>query len=236
MEIIFSLAKLALLAITSLLLGGCGPVNGGPERASDYSGEIRLPSPWYLGQESLEAVLARRFSGRNFSDRTLPLAKLAQTLWAAQGMAVHATTGATRTAPSAGATYPLEVYVVAGNIDGLAAGIYRYRQERHTLVPVLAGEYRDKLADIALGQDFISRAAACIILTADYGRTTGRYGTRGNRYVYMEIGHVTQNIHLQAEAIQLASVAVGAFHDERLKALLETEYEPLMIVPVGYPK
>lgn len=193
-----------------------------------------MPSPWYKGQESLEAVLARRFSGRNFSDQSLPLAKLAQILWAAQGMAVHATTGATRTAPSAGATYPLEVYVVAGNIDGLEAGIYRYRQERHTLVPVLAGEYRDKLADIALGQDFISKAAASIILTADYGRTTSRYGTRGNRYVYMEIGHVTQNIHLQAEAIQLASVAVGAFQDERLKALLKTEYEPLMIIPVGY--
>ncbi len=232
----FPFVKLALLTLTSLLIGGCGPVKDGTERAVNQPNEIQLPSPWFDGQESLEAVLSRRFSGRNFSDRALPLHKLAQILWASQGRAVHALTGATRTAPSAGATYPLEVYVVAGNVDGLADGIYHYNRERHSLLTVVAGEYRVKLADIALGQDFISMAAASMILVADYERTTGRYGTRGLRYVHMESGHVTQNIHLQAEAMNLASVAVGAFEDDRLKIMLKTKYEPLMVVPVGYHK
>lgn len=232
----FPFVKLAILTVASLFIGGCGPVKDGTERVVDQLKVIQLPSPWYEGQESLETVLARRSSGRNFSDRPLPLPKLAQILWASQGMAVHAISGATRTAPSAGATYPLEVYVVAGNVDGIAAGIYHYNQKMHTLVPVAVGEYRDKLANIALGQDFISTAAASMVLVADYARTTRRYGTRGLRYVHMEIGHVTQNIHLQAEAMQLASVAVGAFEDDRLRVMLKTEYEPLMIVPVGYQK
>ena len=232
----FPFVKLALLTLTSLLIGGCGPVKDGTERVANQPKEIQLPTPWYEGQESLEAVLSRRSSGRNFSDRPLPLTKLAQILWAAQGTVVHAISGATRTAPSAGATYPLEVYVVAGNVDDLAAGIYHYNQERHSLVSVAVGEYRDKLANIALGQDFLATAAVSLVLVADYARTTSRYGTRGIRYVHMEIGHVTQNIHLQAEAMQLASVAVGAFEDDSLKTMLKTEYEPLMVVPVGYQK
>ncbi|MBT9168642.1 MAG: hypothetical protein DDT19_01990 [Syntrophomonadaceae bacterium] len=228
--------KLALLTIASLHLGGCAEIKGGSERAVTRQKEIQLPSPMYNGPESLEAVLARRSSGRSFSDKPLPLHKLAQILWASQGTAVHAITGATRTAPSAGATYPLEVYVVAGNVDDLAAGIYHYNREEHSLLLVSAGEYRDKLANIALRQDFIGMAAVSIVIVADYARTTRRYGTRGLRYVHMEIGHVTQNIHLQAEAMRLVSVAVGAFEDDRLKIMLKTEYEPLMIVPVGYQK
>ena len=232
----FPFAKLVLLTLTSLLIGGCAAEKGGTERVINQQKEIQLPSPTYKGQESFEAVLARRSSGRNFSDMPLPLHKLAQILWASQGMAVHAITGATRTAPSAAATYPLEVYVVAGKVNDLAAGIYRYNQKRHSLLLVSAGEYRDQLANIALGQDFIGTAAASVVLVADYARTTDRYGTRGLRYVHMEVGHTTQNIHLQAEAMRLASVAVGAFTDERLKTLLKTEYDPLMIVPLGYYK
>jgi len=228
------LVKLALLAATLLFAGGCRPGKDAPGETVSFSGEVQLPSPSYDGPHSLEAVLARRFSGRNFSGRPLSLSKLSQIIWAAQGMTVDALTGATRTAPSAGATYPLEVYVIAGNVTDLASGLYHYHQGRHALVPVAADDHRGELADIALQQDFITAAPASIILTANFARTTRRYGERGIRYVHMEIGHVTQNIHLQAEAINLGSVAVGAFHDNRLKALLKTEYTPLMIVPVGY--
>lgn len=232
----FPLVKLALLAATLMFVGGCRPGKDAPGEITALPGEVQLPSPSYEGQYPLEAVLTRRFSGRNFREQPLSLTKLAQLLWAAQGIPVDALTGATRTAPSAGATYPLEVYLVAGNVTDLPAGIYHYHQKRHTLVPVAVGDYRTDLAASALRQDFLAAAPASIILTADYARTTRRYGERGVRYVHMEIGHATQNMLLQAEAINLGSVAVGAFHDDKLKMLLKTEYAPLIIVPVGYLK
>jgi SagB-type dehydrogenase family enzyme len=227
--------KLTLLAATLLFAGGCRHGEDEP-RIAGQGGKVNLPPPALEGRTSLETAINRRYSVRRYSDHALSLPLLAQILWAAQGLTTDAVTGATRTAPSAGATYPLEVYLIAGNVTGLPPGLYRYSTKEHNLTPLRPGEHRSALAAAALQQDFITAAPASLILVADYARTTRRYGDRGQRYVHMEIGHVTQNIHLQATALGLGSVAVGAFYDDRVRALLATDYAPLMIVPIGYPK
>ena len=199
--------------------------------------EIILPEPDIYGKMSVEEALARRRSVRNFSSQPLSLKELAQILWAAQGM-VKKIAGR-RTAPSAGATYPLKIYAVVGRgcIEKLKEGIYYYMPRRHSIVMVKRGDYRERLAYAALGQDFIAKAPISIIITAIYERTTSWYGKRGIRYVHFEVGHVGQNIHLQAEALGLGTVMVGAFHDERIAEILgiTNDEKVLYIAPIGRP-
>lgn len=199
--------------------------------------EIILPEPDIYGKMSVEEALARRRSVRNFSSQPLSLKELAQILWAAQGM-VKKIAGR-RTAPSAGATYPLKIYAVVGRgcIEKLKEGIYHYMPKRHSIVMVKRGDYRERLAYAALGQDFIAKAPVSIIITAIYERTTSWYGKRGIRYVHFEVGHVGQNIHLQAEALGLGTVMVGAFHDERIAEILgiTNDEKVLYIAPIGRP-
>jgi len=199
--------------------------------------EIILPEPDIYGKMSVEEALARRRSVRNFSSQPLSLKELAQILWAAQGM-VKKIAGR-RTAPSAGATYPLEIYAVVGRgcIEKLKEGIYHYMPRRHSIVMVKRGDYRERLTYAALGQDFIAKAPVSIIITAIYERTTSWYGKRGIRYVHFEVGHVGQNIHLQAEALGLGTVMVGAFHDERIAEILgiSNGEKVLYIAPIGKP-
>jgi SagB-type dehydrogenase family enzyme len=142
-----------------------------------------------------------------------------------------------RTAPSAGALYPLELYLVAGHITGLDAGVYRYVPARHQLTPVLAGDVRLALARAALDQDCVGQAAATLVFTAVTRRTTRKYGERGLRYVHIEVGHAAQNVFLQASALALATVTVGAFDDDAVARLLQLTREeaPLYLMPVGRP-
>jgi SagB-type dehydrogenase family enzyme len=146
-------------------------------------------------------------------------------------------TGGRRAVPSAGATYPLEIFVVIGThgIESLAAGIYHYQADNHSLSLHLSGDLRQKLADAALGQSFIAICPVDIVVCALHPRTAYRYGRRGERYVYMEVGHVGQNISLQAVALGLATVMVGAFEDEEVRKVLKVEEQikPLYIIPVG---
>lgn len=205
------------------------------EEASEKEEEnlVALPPPQYDSSVSLEETLYLRKSWRNFSGEPLVLEDAAQIMWAAQGKGTDGTTGATRTAPSAGATHPLEIYLVAGKVKGLDPGVYHYDYAAHKIKIVAAGDRREELAAAALGQSFIAAAPATLVLAADYERTTARYGERGTRYVHMEVGHVTQNVSLQCVALDIGSVAAGAFNDQEVKALLEIEAEPLMIIPVG---
>ena len=192
---------------------------------------IPLPAP-AVGERSLEALLAKRRSVRGFSEKPLSLPAIARLLWAAQG--VTSAEGG-RTAPSAGALYPLAVYVVAGNISGVTEGVHRYRPAAHALEPHFAGHPRHELAAAALGQAPIVAAPATIVIAADYGRTAARYGSRAQRYVHMEAGHVCQNIYLEAARLGLGTVVVGAFDDDRVHEVLrlpETE-SPLALQPVG---
>jgi SagB-type dehydrogenase family enzyme len=193
---------------------------------------VKLPRLTGAGERSLESVLQERRSVREYARAPLGRGELARLLWAAQGM-----TGPSglRTAPSAGALYPLEVDVVAGDVDGLPSGVYRYRPDPHELVLVKAGDRRGELAAAALGQECVAAGAAVIALAAVYERTTGKYGERGIRYVHMEVGHAAQNVWLQATALGLGTVVVGAFDDVPVKRALglALEEEPLCLMPVG---
>ncbi len=194
--------------------------------------EVKLPQPRPSGEMSVEEALAARRSVRSYRDEPLSLTELSQLLWAAQGITAH---WGGRTAPSAGATYPLEVYAVVGEVTGLEAGVFHYRPDGHLLVRRKAGDLRGELAAAALGQGWVREAPVSLVIAARYERTAGRYGERGARYVHIEGGHVGQNIYLQAEALGLGTVVVGAFDDQDVKTLLRIEEEPLAIMPVGRP-
>jgi SagB-type dehydrogenase family enzyme len=233
--------RLALLIVAALLLGGKVCCLAGDNATSSPAPPleakpmtIRLPAPKFRSTVSLEESLAARRSIRDYSGKPLTLEELSQLLWAAQG--ITAAWGA-RTAPSAGALYPLEVYALAGNVQDLAAGVYRYDPKDHELVLVAAGDLRAQLANAALGQDSVRTAALDLVFTAVPARTTGKYGERGHRYVLMEVGHAAQNIHLQAAALGLGTVPIGAFDDQKVSTLLNLPKNetPLYIIPVGRP-
>jgi SagB-type dehydrogenase family enzyme len=194
--------------------------------------EMALPEPRYKGNVSLEEALLQRRSVREYSAEPLMMAEVSQLLWAAQGIT---STGGNRTAPSAGGLYPLEVYLVAGNVENLAAGVYRYIPEGHKLATVKKGDIRKELAKASLDQSWVGRGAIDIVIAAVYEKTSGRYGERATRYVDMEAGHAAQNLCLQATALGLGAVTVGAFHDEQVQDALDipTDNIPLYVIPVG---
>lgn len=193
---------------------------------------IQLPKPRYESETSVEEALVQRRSIRDYSGENLTLEELSQLLWAAQGI-----TGpwGGRTAPSAGALYPLELYIVVGDVEGLDRGVYRYGPEEHELEKVKNGDVRAELADAALGQEFIGDAAIDIVFSAVYERTTVKYRERGVRYVYLEAGHAAQNVYLQAVALDLGTVTIGAFYDNDVKDVvgIQEQENPLYIMPVG---
>jgi SagB-type dehydrogenase family enzyme len=197
---------------------------------------IKLPFPNPQGKVSVEEAISKRRSVRRFRAQPLSLAQLSQLLWSAQGITG---TGGQRAAPSAGATYPLEIFVAIGEhgIESLAAGIYHYQVDSHSLSLHLSGDLRQKLADTALGQSFIANCPVNMVVCALHPRTAYRYGRRGERYVHMEVGHVGQNVSLQAVALGLATIMVGAFEDEEVRKVLkiEEQIKPLYIIPVGKP-
>jgi SagB-type dehydrogenase family enzyme len=196
---------------------------------------IALPEVSIGGERSFAAVLHERRSIREFAAASLSLEAAGQLLWAAQGVTSSA---GERTAPSAGALYPLEVHLVAGSVDGLAAGVYGYRAHGHSLRAHVAGDRRRELADAALGQAAVLEAPAVLVIAARYARTARKYGARGDRYVHIEVGHAAQNVYLQAQALGLGTVIVGAFNDDAVRAALElAEQEaPLALLPVGAPR
>ena len=193
---------------------------------------IQLPAPRLNGETSLEETIAERRSKRAFTSRDLTRDELGQLLWAAQGVTLKRGGTAYRSAPSAGARYPLEVYVVS------AGGTYRYAPAAHALEPRNSQDLRRELAGAALGQGAVAEAPATLVLCAVFARVTDRYGGRGKRYVHMEAGHAAQNVHLQAVALGLGSVPIGAFDDGKVTSLLDLprEEDPLYLIPVGHPR
>lgn len=225
---------LAMVSIWVLALNfsaGCQPLDTEPSPAKDNA-RIILPQPIYDSTVSVEEALLKRRSVRNYADKALTLQEVSQLLWAAQGITDPS---GKRTAPSAGALYPLELYVVVGSVEDITKGVYKYQPQQHELVRVLDGEQRKALAAAALNQQSIAQGAIDIVITAVYERTTRKYSDRGIRYVHMEAGHAAQNVYLQAVAMNLGMVVIGAFYDDRVKEVLnlpENE-EPLYIMPVG---
>jgi len=190
--------------------------------------EIKLPRPKEKGFTSIEETLNKRRSVRDYKKGPLELEQISQLFWAASGKNLYR-----RTSPSAGATYPLEIYLVVGEVEGLDPGLYHYSPARYSLVRIKEQDIRNRLSAAALAQRMIEKAPISIIIAADYGRTTGHYGPRGIRYVHMEVGHVGQNISLQANALSLGSVMIGAFDDKQVKEILGINEDPLYIIPVG---
>ncbi|MEO0101718.1 MAG: SagB/ThcOx family dehydrogenase [candidate division WOR-3 bacterium] len=195
--------------------------------------KVKLPEVRYKSEISVEEALLNRRSVRSYKKEKLKLSEVSQILWSAQG--ITAKWGG-RTCPSAGATYPLEIYLVAGEVEGISPGVYQYLPEEHSLKLILNKDVRKDLMGAAWGQDYILSAPIDIIIAADYKRTTSRYGERGIRYVHNEVGHCGQNIHLQCEALGLGTVVIGAFSDERVKKILNIKEEPQYIMPVGRKK
>ena len=183
-------------------------------------------------REVNEQALAQRRSLRDFGADPLSLEPLSQVLWGAQGLSDAA---GYRTAPSAGALYPLEIYVLVGRVTGLDPGVYKYRAASHDLVRTGEGDLRAEAAEIALGQSWVAAAPAVLVVAAVFARTTAKYGRRGERYVYMEAGHAAQNVYLQATALDLGVTVVGAFDDVRLHGLvgMERDESPLSLLPLG---
>ncbi|MDH4210740.1 MAG: SagB/ThcOx family dehydrogenase [candidate division WOR-3 bacterium] len=189
---------------------------------------IKLPDPEFTGR-SIEECIELRRSVRSYQDKALTLQQISNILWSAQGLTEDKY--GFRAVPSAGATYPLVVFIA--NKDGL----FRYIPESHALKHEIKRDIRKDIANAALGQGFINDAGVVVIITAIYERTTQRYGERGVRYVHIEAGHCAQNIHLEAVALGLGSVPVGAFNDEKLSKLLKLEREkPLYVIPVGHTR
>jgi len=193
------------------------------------------PKTW--GSVSVEEALARRRSIREYADKPLTMEQVMQLLWAAQGITLPQY--GFRTAPSAGATYPLEVYLVTkrSGVEGLEAGVYHYEPRDNRLVERIAGDFSGQLMAAALDQEWVGSAPLNFVITAVFDRTTGKYGERGVRYVWQETGHVAQNIYLQAVALGLGNVVVGAFHDAEVQRMLELSdlENPAYLIPVGVP-
>jgi SagB-type dehydrogenase family enzyme len=193
---------------------------------------VRLPEPVLDGAISVEKALAGRRSVRDYNALPLALTDLSQILWAAQGLSGPRSL---RTTPSAGALYPLEIYIATGNVTGLKSGTYKYGCAGHILWRTAQEDKREELYHAALRQDSIKRAPVVLIMCAVYERMTVKYGQRGIRYTDMEAGHASQNVYLQAESLGLATLAIGAFDDSRVKKIvnLAEEEAPLYLMPIG---
>ncbi|MEW6007099.1 MAG: SagB/ThcOx family dehydrogenase [bacterium] len=177
----------------------------------------------------------KRRSIREYKNEPISLSEISQLLWATQGVTDKR---GFRTAPSAGALYPLEVYVVVGLAKELGPGVYKYIPQAHRLIRISKIDRRKELCSVALSQSWVKDAPCVFVVSAIYERTTGKYGERGIRYVHIEAGHAVQNLHLQAITLGLGSVSIGAFYDEEVKGVIgmENMEQPLYIVPVGRPK
>jgi len=189
---------------------------------------IDLPKAAVKSKMPLEETLAKRHSVRQFTSKPLTIAEISQLLWAGQGKTRE---WGGRTAPSAGALYPLELYIV------LKEGVFQYRPEGHKLLTTIAGDSRGPLAAAALNQGCVGTAPAVFVIAAVYERTAVKYRDRAPRYVHIEAGHAAQNIMLESVALGLGGVPVGAFHDDAVKKALKLPagQEPLLLIPVGHP-
>jgi SagB-type dehydrogenase family enzyme len=192
--------------------------------------KISLPTPITDGDHSLESTLHDRRSVREFTDEPLTIAEISQLLWAAQGIT---DSRGFRTAPSAGALYPIELYVVTEE------GLFHYDPYDHSMALIKEGDLRADLCKAGLNQEALSEAPVIFVLTVVYERVEVKYGPdRSPRYVHLEAGHAAQNLLLQAVSLNLGATPIGAFYDKQAQSVLDlpSQHEPLYLIPVGRPK
>jgi len=231
-----------LVLILILYSTACGQQDEKEQIKGESHMTIELPKPETTGKISLEECLSKRRSVRHFSNLPITIKEISQLLWAAYGItqaiadAPAFVRGGLRTAPSAGALYPLEIYVLAANVEGISPGIYKYDSEKHNLKLIKSGDKRKELSSAALSQKQIELAPVTFIYSAIFERTTGKYGQRGrDRYVCMDLGHSAENLCLQATALGLGVCTMGAFNDDDVKKVvgMSKEEEAIYILPVG---
>ncbi len=193
---------------------------------------LSLPEPRQSSDTSVEEALRKRRSVREYTSGSLTLAELGQLLWAAYGVTRP---DGKRTAPSAKELYPLRIYAVVGEVDGLEPGLYRYEPASHGLEFRIAAELRAALHEATFSQSAVQEAPAVLVFSGVYALAEAEFGAGGRQYVHMDLGHVGQNVHLQAVALGLGTVVIGAFRPARVQQLLQLpEGEtPLYLMPVG---
>lgn len=191
---------------------------------------IQLPQPKFVGEMSVEESILRRRSERGFDGKELTIQQISQLLWSAQGITDQQ--WGFRAAPSAGSLYPLTIYLLKSD------GVFRYVPDGHKLIQTITEDRRHSIVRASLGQGFIAEAPLVIVIAANFRILEAKYGQRAYRYLNMEVGHVAENIHLQAVALGLASCPVGAFWDDVIAKVLEFPgtQDPFYIIPVGYPR
>ncbi|MBN2105638.1 SagB/ThcOx family dehydrogenase [bacterium] len=235
--------RVATLIFFILVCGVCFCQSGSSGQKEPV---VPLPEPRLSGGLSVEAAFNQRRSVRQYSNDALNLTQIGQLCWSAQGVTKKIEKpfwlpegrewiGGLKTAPSAGALYPLEIYLVIGNADNLSAGLYRYLPAKHALKTIHTTDLRKPLSEAALDQGFLTQAGVVMVITGIYERTAVKYGDRAGRYVHMEVGAVCQNVALQCESLGLSTVVVGAFDDDQISQVLKLpgNEHPLAILPLG---
>ncbi len=235
MRLIYIVTALFLLLLISSCQSDAEPISVPVTTQTSSSGEamnIPLPEPRYDSNISIEQSLLQRRSTRSFTGESLTLSEISQLLWAAQGIT---DARGYRTAPSAMALYPLKLYVVAGDVEELEAGVYEYDPVNHRLIWLFDGDGRAELSAAAMNQASVANGAVCIVFTAVYEKMTAQFGETGVRYAHLEAGHAAQNLSLQATAMGLGMVTVGWIDDEKVSEFLGLPegQGPLYVIPVG---
>jgi SagB-type dehydrogenase family enzyme len=206
------------------------PRASAPRRIGTYKvypnplARIELPPPVIEGGRGIWTVLRERSSIRDYAPDPLTLEEVSQLLWASQGITREGGEWQFRTAPSAGALYPIETYLGVNRVQGLAPGLYHYEVRNHRLAFLREDEFiGQSLARAALGQTICARAAVVFVWTAVLARSVRKYGERAYRYIYLDAGHVGQNLYLAATALGLGCCAVGAFFDDEVNTVLDID-------------
>ncbi len=217
----------AALAVAAMLTLHCPTLAGEPAPAGQA--EIRLPKPKTQGGTSLAETLAKRRTHRKISDEPLTREQVSQLCWAAQG--ITEPKRGLRTAPSAGALYPIAVFLID------RTGLYEYQPRQHALRRTIAGDIRKNAGSGSLRQSAVRSAPVCMVLAMDVARTAAKYHKDAERYCLLEAGHVAQNVLLQATALGLVSVPIGGLDEAKLAAVLKLpdRLRPVYLLPVGHP-
>ncbi|NIO03495.1 MAG: SagB/ThcOx family dehydrogenase [Proteobacteria bacterium] len=200
------------------------------KRCEGRQGEINLPEPQGEGGEPVWTVIRRRRSAREFTREPISLTQLSQLLWAIQGI-THTEFGYTfRACPSAGALYPIETYLVVNHVEGLMPGVYHFYIPEHQLEVLAQGSFSREISEAALGQDMARRASVVLVWTAVVQRSKWKYKERGYRYIYLDAGHIGQNLYLAASALELGCCTIGALFDEEVNGLIGVDGEEETVV------
>jgi SagB-type dehydrogenase family enzyme len=185
--------------------------------------KVTLPRSWQKKESNLEQLLQERRSVRQYSRVSVSMDDLAFLLWAMQGVTAQAGPYLLRTAPSAGALYPIETYLAVDRVEGLDAGLYHFDVKDFQLERLTDQSVSSLVADSALNQGFIAKGAITFIWSAVFRRNMGKYGHRGLRYIFLDCGHICQNLLLAAQALGLNGCPVAAFYDDEMNDLLDLD-------------